>query len=524
MSFLIDLGIKSAAILSLAFLAAFAMRRASASARYAMWTCALASLLLLPAALRIGPRISLPINPAAMHSAPTDTTPPTSSISVVVQATRPAIVPWPAAIWIAGILAMLMKIAIGHWRVRSLFGAAEQIHDPHWLALAAATAASLGLRRRIILKRTSATDVPLGYGLFHATILLPADADQWTEERRRIVLAHEMIHARRFDLSWGLLAQCAVAANWFNPLAWLAAKQLRREQERSCDDAVIMAGTAPTVYAAHLVNVARAIAIPGAALGMADRFDLEGRVHALLDPRCNRHAAGRKLCLAMLTAAVALTMPLAAIRAQQASRASISGSVLDPSRAVIPRATISFKNTTGSNEEAATADLAGAYKLAAIPAGDYLVKVSAPGFAPFQKSITLAAGSSTSMNFSLELGSIQETVQIFAKRPLSNVSSVPAAPQKIRVGGNVQPIKLVSKVSPAYPADAQAEGVEGTVLLRAVVSKTGSLLHVTPISDVDPRLISAAVAAVSLWQYEPTLLNGEPVEAITTITVQFRLN
>jgi protein TonB len=61
------------------------------------------------------------------------------------------------------------------------------------------------------------------------------------------------------------------------------------------------------------------------------------------------------------------------------------------------------------------------------------------------------------------------------------------------------------------------------VLLRAVVSKTGSLLHVTPISDVDQRLISAAVAAVSLWQYQPTLLNGEPVEAITTITVQFRL-
>jgi len=211
MSFLIDLAIKSAAILTIAFSAAFAMRRASASARYAMWTCALASLLLLPAALRIGPSISLPIHPSAIASAPAD--PPSSSISVVVQANRPASVPWPAAIWIAGILAMLAKIALGHWRVRSLFGAAEQIHDPHWLALAASTAASLGLRRRIILKRTSATDVPLGYGLFHATILLPADADQWTEERRRIVLAHEMIHARRLDLSWSLLAQCALAVH-----------------------------------------------------------------------------------------------------------------------------------------------------------------------------------------------------------------------------------------------------------------------------------------------------------------------
>ena len=156
MNFLIDLAIKSTAILSLAFLAAFAMRRASASARYAMWTCALACLLLLPAALRIGPRISLPITPAAMHGAPADA-PPSSSISVVVEGNRPASLPWPAAIWIAGILAMLMKIAIGHWRVRSLFGAAEEIHDPHWLSLTASTAASLGLRRRIIQFKIAVT-------------------------------------------------------------------------------------------------------------------------------------------------------------------------------------------------------------------------------------------------------------------------------------------------------------------------------------------------------------------------------
>ena len=89
----------------------------------------------------------------------------------------------------------------------------------------------------------------------------------------------------------------------------------------------------------------------------------------------------------------------------------------------------------------------------------------------------------------------------------------------------MQPVKLISKVNPAYPADAQAEGVEGTVLLRAVVSKDGSLLSIKSISNgVDPRLVSAAKAAVPLWRYEPTLLNGEPVEVLTTIAVTFRLN
>ena len=150
-------------------------------------------------------------------------------------------------IWIAGMVAMLARIAAGHWRVRSLFGSAETICDP----LVEEIAANIGFRRAVLLKRSMATDVPVSYGLVRATVLLPGESAHWTEERRRIVLSHEMIHARRLDSLWGLLAQCALAANWFNPLAWLACKQFRREQERSCDDAVVTAGTASTLYAAN---------------------------------------------------------------------------------------------------------------------------------------------------------------------------------------------------------------------------------------------------------------------------------
>ena len=90
----------------------------------------------------------------------------------------------------------------------------------------------------------------------------------------------------------------------------------------------------------------------------------------------------------------------------------------------------------------------------------------------------------------------------------------------------MQAFNLIRKVNPTYPADAKAEGVEGTVLpLRAIISKTGALLSIVPVNtSTDQRLVSAAVAAVSQWQYQPTLLNGEPVEAITTITISFRLN
>jgi len=67
--------------------------------------------------------------------------------------------------------------------------------------------------------------------------------------------------------------------------------------------------------------------------------------------------------------------------------------------------------------------------------------------------------------------------------------------------------------------------IASSELLRAIVSKDGALLHVTQVNNsVDPRLVRAAMAAVPLWRYQPTLLNGEPVEVITTIDVTFRLN
>jgi TonB family protein len=524
MNFLIDFGVKSVLALSAAFLVAWLMRYASASMRYALWTCALAAVLALPFVLWAGP--AWRIDRGVRAGAPAQT-----SVSLVVHARRAAPAPqWPEKlpmiVWIGGMIAMLGRVAAGHWRVRSLFGRAETIRDARWLRTAKEVATGVGFKRAVRLRRSTATDVPLSYGLSfgvaRATVLLPGESDSWSDDRRRIVLAHEMIHARRLDSLWGLLEQVALAVNWFNPLAWLAAKEFRKEQERSCDNAVVMAGTPSTVYAAHLVDLARSIAIPEPALGMAERFDLEGRVHALLDAGRARKAVSRKLCAAMFATALTLMIPLAAVRAQ--SSASMTGVVYDPSGAVVPGATIQLISIGAQNLEVARADAAGRYKLQTVPAGEYLMKVMIPGFATYQKELTLGAGTASTVNVSLAIGEITETVDIVGTRQQAAMTAAPTK-QKIRVGGMVQTIKLISKVNPDYPADAQAEGVEGTVMLKAIVSKDGSLLSVKSVSNgVDPRLVRAALAAVPLWRYQPALLNGEPVEVITTIDVTFRLN
>ncbi len=95
-------------------------------------------------------------------------------------------------------------------------------------------------------------------------------------------------------------------------------------------------------------------------------------------------------------------------------------------------------------------------------------------------------------------------------------------PQKIRIGGNVQAANLISKVNPVYPQEAKQAGTEGTVRLAVDIGPDGKVQSVNAQSGPDV-LVQAAVEAVKQWTYKPTLLNGEPVEVLTTVDVNFTL-
>lgn len=84
---------------------------------------------------------------------------------------------------------------------------------------------------------------------------------------------------------------------------------------------------------------------------------------------------------------------------------------------------------------------------------------------------------------------------------------------------------MVAMARPAYPPDCKAEGVEGTVALRATIGRDGGMLNLERINElVDARLAQAAMDAVRQWRYQPTLLNGQPVEVLTEVEVNFTLN
>jgi protein TonB len=99
----------------------------------------------------------------------------------------------------------------------------------------------------------------------------------------------------------------------------------------------------------------------------------------------------------------------------------------------------------------------------------------------------------------------------------------PTTPQRIRVGGNVQQANLIRKVTPLYPPLAKQARIQGVVRFTAIIGKDGTIQNLQLVSG-HPLLVEAAKQAVSQWQYKPTLLNGDPVEVVTTIEVNFTLS
>jgi len=100
-------------------------------------------------------------------------------------------------------------------------------------------------------------------------------------------------------------------------------------------------------------------------------------------------------------------------------------------------------------------------------------------------------------------------------------AKAPTAP--IRVGGNVTAANIIKQTKPVYPPLAKAARVQGTVKFQATISKDGTIQNLQLLGG-PPLLVQAAMQAVQQWQYKPTLLNGDPVEVITTIDVNFTLS
>jgi protein TonB len=102
------------------------------------------------------------------------------------------------------------------------------------------------------------------------------------------------------------------------------------------------------------------------------------------------------------------------------------------------------------------------------------------------------------------------------------IATAQATAGPVRVSSAVAQANRVKMVQPQYPQGAKQAGIQGTVRMDVVIDKGGKVRNIAVLSGPD-TLTETSVTAVSQWEYRPTLLNGEPVEIITEVVVNFTL-
>lgn len=208
--------------------------------------------------------------------------------------------------WIVGTATLCLR---GVWRAVSLrrfLAACRPLRDRAAFETLRSAADQLGYQGRVTLLESPAADGPLTVGIMAATIVLPVDARTWTDERREMVLLHELAHAKRRDVTTQTIAAIVCTIHWFNPFAWRGLAQMRRLRELACDDMVVAAGRRPSDYADVLLQVARSYRHrqQTLAVGMARGANVETRILAILDRARNRVALSRRAFRLLLASVV----------------------------------------------------------------------------------------------------------------------------------------------------------------------------------------------------------------------------
>jgi HEAT repeat protein/beta-lactamase regulating signal transducer with metallopeptidase domain len=341
------------------------LRRGSAAARHQVWAAALAGVLALPVCLLLPLRFEVlpgflqgPANtarwtreaspaatpastPAPAAGARTQTSPAVRGEAPASGTTTPATLaptPNPAGssgswrlsalgqvgwarlllgVWLLGASLLTLRLLVGTGTVWWLARSGERVTDEGWTTLADRLSRAFDAPS-VRLIRSRWTAMPMTWGVVRPVVLLPMDADEWPLERREVVLTHELAHVARRDVFTLALAQLACALHWFNPMSWIALRELRAEAERCADDWVLRAGTRASTYAGHLLEMVRLIGrarVPAAlALPMAQRSTFEGRLLAILEPGVDRGLVRRGQALLTGAGLAGLVLLLGAMR------------------------------------------------------------------------------------------------------------------------------------------------------------------------------------------------------------------
>jgi beta-lactamase regulating signal transducer with metallopeptidase domain len=404
-------------LLGIALIAGVALRRASAAQRHAVLAAAVLVALAAPALELLVPQLPVirwhdPMPALSSGLTLTSADEMAASAAAASPAAREGM-SWPAmllSIWALGAMVTCAGLITSLLRLARLTARCAPVREGRWRQMTDALSHALGIRHHVDLLQSQDPSTLVASGWLRPRIILPAGLADWTDDRLRVVLIHELAHIRRHDGAIQLAGEFLRVVYWFNPLVWLACRRLRQESEHACDDAVLESGVDATDYASHLLAVARQVArrdpMWAPAPGIAHPSTLERRIVVMLHPDRRRESATRRTWTVSLAGALAISIPLAAVSIappEAARSAERGGGDVPLSAAVLPAAAVPA--SSGGSEEPPTARRP--RPAAATPVGVVVTSELRPSPAPVGRP---DSGRSTEVAAQREVGSIQGRV------------------------------------------------------------------------------------------------------------------
>jgi TonB family protein len=447
--------------------------------------------------------------------------------------------------WAIGVALSLLTLVIGVVRLMWLASRARPVSHATWTHALREIVDRHGVHRTVRILCCEHPSLLITWGVVRPVIIVPRIALDWPEERVHVVLSHELAHIRRGDWGIQIAGELLRAVYWFNPLIWIACRQVRQQSEEACDDEVMAGGIEGSDYAAHLLDAARALKGRAApwlpAPAIVRPSSLERRIRVMLNAQLRRTPTTRLFRFAAAASMVAATVM---IGTAQVTPAIVSGSIVDSTGAPVPGAAVQLTSKTSGATFTVTTDPGGQFQFVPLPSDDYVLSSRLMGFKEVEDTVKLA-GKPVRHDLTLAVGQLRETVNVVGG-PSEGVAGgvgggVPGgvsggvaggvddhvqrllqACRPSSVGGNLRAPRKLKDVRPVYPQSAQAAGIEGTVTLAATIGTDGRVGTVDVVKSAHPDLDAAAVDAVRQWLFDPTLLNCSPTEVSMSVSLNFK--
>ncbi|HXG56054.1 MAG TPA: TonB family protein [Vicinamibacterales bacterium] len=399
----------------------------------------------------------------------------------------------------AGCGARLLWIGLGIARLRRVRRCPAPA-DPEPIASAEVQQA-LGTHARV--QYVEDLEQPATFGIFRPVVLLPRRVRDMDPSVERAVLVHELLHVRRRDWAWMVAEELVRAALWFNPAIWWLVDRVQATREEVVDQAAVQLSGGRRPYVRALLEFADTNTIT-AAPAFAERRHLFARITIL----CEESTMSVKRVVAALALVVFAVgamgaASVAAFPINGGEEVIIAPAVQDPAPPPPPPPPPPPAKGKAKPKPAQPRDL--------------------PPPPPPPPAPRRAQG---------EHGKVVQTPELIRDvKPQERLDVAPATDQMpppppptqpVRVGGNIKTPGKIHHVPPVYPPDAQAARVAGMVLLEVRIGTDGSVEDARVLRSI-PIFDQAALEAVRQWRFTPTLLNGQPVPVIMTVTVNFTL-